>query len=265
MATSGTLHTINKDHAIKEAVISFTVSPQIVNPTKYRDLISKDQPLYEKYHKFEPLKLRELKVETGLDTNTIVSEKDAGFKFIAFNDGKACSVIQGLSQPRFGIFTFNTIDYKDWNTFKKDSLDAAEAIAKFQDIYTVTAFSLTYIDEFYFDDESAYSPKELFNLESKNLPKGIEDSDFVDFNYNLKRHQNNYVYFENFSIRVFNEGSKKTIRITNNLTFEIKPISFTDIFILKSGIEEYLDYIHQQNKNTLRDILNETVANRIKL
>ena len=262
MAVRGTLHTAHSEHAIKEAVISFTVSPQIVNPTKYIDLINEGQPLYGKYHKFEPLKLRELKVETGLDTNTIVSERDAGFKFIAFNEGKACSVIQGLSQPRFGIFTFNTINYKGWKSFKEDSLGAAEGIAKFQDIYTVNAFSLTYIDEFYFDNERDYKPNDLFNLESRNLPKGIEDSDFVDFNFNLKRHQE-YDYFENFSIRVFNECSKKTIRITNNLTFEISPILFTEI--LKSDIEKYLDYIHKQNKKTLKDILNENVVELIKL
>ena len=122
-----------------------------------------------------------------------------------------------------------------------------------------------YIDEFYFEDEKEYDPKVLFNLESRNLPKGIEDSDFVDFNFNLRRYRDNQRnYFENVSIKVFTEEKKKTIRITENLTFEVESMKFTDI-LDSPYLNDSLDFCHNENKNTLKDILNSNVAKIINL
>ncbi|MBR6197075.1 MAG: TIGR04255 family protein [Bacteroidaceae bacterium] len=264
MATRGNLHTFQDNHAIKEAVISFTVSPQIINPLSYVDLLSEGHPLCGKYHKFEPVKLKEMKIESGLNGQTVESIRDAGFKFIAFKDGKTSKIIQGLPQPRQALLTFNTVDYPGWTQFKEESLTAAKDVARFQQVYQVHAFSLMYIDEFYFDNGNEYNPKELFNLESRNLPRGIEDSDFVDYNFNLRRHHDGRNYFENVSVKVFNEGQKKTIRITENLTFEIQAIPLVDV-LEKSDIKNYLDFIHNENKKMLRDILSPQIIQMIQL
>lgn len=264
MATRGNLRTIQDNHAIKEAVISFTVSPQIINPSSYRTLLNAGHPLYGIYHKFEPVRLKEVKIESGLNNRTVESIIDAGFKFIAFKDGKTSKIIQGLPQPRQALITFNTVDYPGWTQFKEESLTAAKDIARFQPIYQVHAFSLMYIDEFYFDNGSEYNPKELFNLESRNLPRGIEDSDFVDYNFNLRRHHDARNYFENVSVKVFNEEQKKTIRITENLTFEIQVMPLINV-LEKSDINNYLDFCHEENKKTLRDILSPQIIKLIQL
>lgn len=264
MAVTGKLHTVRDNHAIKEAVISFIVTPQIVNSTTYGSLLDEGQPLCGLYHKFEPVKLRELKVEAGLNSTMVDSIKDAGFKFIAFKGGKTANVIQGLTQPRQGLLTFNTIDYQGWTKFKEESLNAAMAIANFQPVYVLRAFGLMFIDEFYFEEDRSYNPKLLFNLESRNLPKGIEDSDFVDYNFNLRRHRENKNYFDNVSIKVFNDFEKKIIRITENVSFEINPIPLVEA-LNHSDIYQYLDYSHAENKNTLRDILNIEVSKIIGL
>ncbi len=262
MAVKGNLHTIQDNHAIKEAVISFTVFPQIEEPLIYKDLLERD---LSRYHKFEKVRLKELKVSANINETTVESIKDVGFKMISFKEGKASDVIQCLRQPPFGIFTFNTINYKDWRSFKSDRLSDAKSIANFQNRYSVKAFSLMYIDEFYFEDEKEYDPKVLFNLESRNLPKGIEDSDFVDFNFNLRRCRDDQRnYFENVSIKVFTEEKKKTIRITENLTFEVESMKFTDI-LDSPYLNDSLDFCHNENKNTLKDILNSNVAKIINL
>lgn len=264
MAVSGNLHTIQDNHALKEAVLSFTITPQIVDPNSYGSLLNEGQPLHNRYHKFEPVKLREVKVATGLNTTTYDSIKDAGFKMIAFRNGCTSEVIQGLSQPRQSLLTFNTVNYEGWQKFFGESIDSAKIIAKFQPIYMVRAFSLMFIDEFYFENDNDYNPKLLFNLDSRNLPKGIGDSDFVDYNFNLRRHYDGKNYLENVSIKVFNEGIKKTIRITENITFIINQIPLLDI-LEGPELKEYLDFIHEENKNTLKDILTPEIAKIIKL
>ncbi|MCF0195266.1 MAG: TIGR04255 family protein [Bacteroidaceae bacterium] len=172
--------------------------------------------------------------------------------------------MQGLSQPRQALFTFNTVDYPGWTKFKEESLATAKAVASFQTIYKVHAFSLMYIDEFDFENGNEYNPKDLFNLDSRNLPRGLEDSDFVDYNFNLRRHNDGRNYFENVSIKVFNDGQKKIIRITENLTFEIKAISFIDVLEMPD-INGFLDFSHDENKKTLRDILSSNISKMIQL
>ncbi|MEE3484121.1 MAG: TIGR04255 family protein [Bacteroidales bacterium] len=266
MATSGKLHTAQDNHAIKEAVISFIVSPQIIDPPSYQVLLNEGQSLHGIYHKFEPVKLKEVKIESsGLNNQTVESIKDAGFKFIAFKEGKTSKIIQGLPQLRQALLTFNTVDYQNWNTFKEESLSAAKKIANFQPIYKVHAFSLMYIDEFYFENGNEYNPNELFNLlESKNLPRGIEDSDFVDYNFNLRRHHEEKSYFENVSVKVFNEAQKKTIRIIGNLTFEIQAMPFAEV-LESQDVTKYLDFSHNENKEMLKDILSPNIIKMIKL
>lgn len=264
MAVSGHLHTFQEHHAIKEAVVSFQVLPKINTPMDYRQLLDEGFPLHGLFHKFEPVKQRAINVKAGLNDTVVDEVVDTGFKMIAFKNGKTSNAVQALPQDRYSVFTFNTVDYEGWRKFKDSCIGTAKAIAAFKGDYVVKAFSLMYIDEFYFDENTKYNAEALFNLDSRNLPKGIEDSDFVDFNFNLKRHKDGFDYFENFSIKVFDEGEKKTIRIIGNLTFEIAPTSFIKV-LDSEDLNKYLDFCHTENKNKLKDILNPDTAKLINL
>lgn len=183
---------------------------------------------------------------------------------IAFRNGCTSEVIQGLSQPRQSLLTFNTVNYENWHKFFSESIDSAKIIAQFQPVYVVRAFSLMFIDEFYFENDAAYKPELLFSSASGNLPKGIFNSDFVDYNLNLHRHSGDRNFLENISIKVFSENQKKTIRITENIIFIINPMPMVDL-LASTGLREQLDFIHEENKNTLRDILVPEVSKMIGL
>ena len=66
------------------------------------------------------------------------------------------------------------------------------------------------------------------------------------------------------SIKVFNEEGKKSIRITENITFVISPTPLVSI-LKDSDLRIYLDFIHDENKKTLKDILAPEISNIIKL
>ena len=128
MATKGALHTFKDSHSVKEAVMSFTVSPQIQDPHSYGKLLEAGQSLAETYHKFEPVKT----VGVRMDINPINTQyrtiTDSGFKLISFKNGKITDVIQGLNQPNSGVFTFNTLNYSRWSDFAPFALDSAKKI-----------------------------------------------------------------------------------------------------------------------------------------
>ena len=220
MATRGLLHTIKEGHSVKEAVLSFIVTPQIQDPLSYKQLIETGN-LAESYHKFEPVKT----VEVRMDINPINTQyktiTDSGFKFIGFKNGKATNIIQGLNQPNSGVFTFNTLNYTRWSDFVTFALNSAGIIASFNSNYKVLSFGLLFIDEFYFEDVKNYIPNELFNDKSRNLPQGIFDSVIMDYNLVMRRNKGEKIYQENLSIKIFDEGIKKTIRILDNIIFQI--------------------------------------------
>lgn len=264
MAKKGPLHTIKDSHSVKEAVMSFTVSPQIQDPHGYGKLLETGQSLADTYHRFEPVKT----VEVRMDINPINTQyktiTDSGFKLIAFKNGKTTNIIQGLNQPNSGVFTFNTVNYSRWSDFAPFALDSAKKIAAHNPNYKVLSFGLLFIDEFYFDSINNYVPDQLFNTTSKNLPQGLFDSAFMDYNLVMRRNKEGKLYQENVSIKIFDEGSKKTIRIIENITFLIQPLNFLEL-LNAPVLLSYMDFIHKENKSILIDILNPDVSNLIGL
>lgn len=244
--------------------MSFTVSPQIQDPHSYGKLLETGQSLATTYHRFEPVKT----VEVSMDINQIDTQykttTDSGFKLIAFKNGKITDIVQGLNQPKSGVFTFNTLNYTRWSDFEQFALDSAKKIAAHNPNYKVLSFGLLFIDEFYFDESNSYVPEQLFNKSSKNLPQGLFDSAFMDYNLVMRRNKNNKLYQENISIKVFDDGNKKTIRIIENITFQIQPYNFVEL-LNNSILHSHLDFIHQENKSILIDILNPDVSNLIGL
>lgn len=265
MSTSGNIHTVSDNHSIKEAIISFIVSSNISNPRYYGELLEKEGALYDLYHKFEPLKQVEVKISKDKVGSTVHHLEDAGFKLVALKEGKITDIIQGINQgSRQAIFTFNTINYSGWDSYSSSVLNAAKAIANYNENFSVIAFSLLYIDEFFFKSAQDYNPKEIFNLRSNRLPKGIEDSEFVDFNLNLKKQKEEKEFVENLSVKVFDIEERKIINITNNITFSISPTPFIDL-LNNDYLKIFLNFVHEENKGVLRDILNNKIINSIGL
>lgn len=264
MATRGAIHTVKDSHSVKEAVMSFTVSPQIQDPQSYGKLLEIGQPLADTYHRFEPVKTVEVRMDINQVSTQYKTIIDSGFKLIAFKNGKTTNIIQGLNQPNSGVFTFNTVNYSRWKDFAQSALDSARQIATHNSNYKVLSFGLLFIDEFYFDNVYSYIPEQLFNTKSRNLPQGLFDSAFMDYNLVMRRIKEEKLYQENLSIKIFDEGNKKTIRIIENITFQIQPYNFIEL-LNNPILQSHMDFIHVENKLILKDILNPEISNLIGL
>lgn len=264
MTNNGYLHTCNEKHSLKEAIISFVVTPQIMDLSQYRELVETGGSLAADFQKFEPIKTMEVHVKAGLAESQRKEEYISGFKLIGFCNAKATNVIQGINQqPNIGLFTFNTVDYEGWTAFSTLALRNAETIAQVKSIYKVALFSVSFIDEFYFLKDK-YNPAELFNKGSHNLPQGIFDSQLIDYNLSMNRQDEGRSYQEDLAIKVFDEVDKKTIRIIENITFGAGSVEFTKL-LAQSQFRSDLNFIHSKNKSMLKDILTPTTSDLIKL
>ena len=270
MDITSTIHTIAQGHSVKEAVVTFFIQAPIRFPDSYRTLLEVGLNGY--YAQFEPVKQVTVGFDMKLSSNFVKRLEDSGFKLIGFDKGMVSNVIQGLNQPGRSIFTFNNLVYKDWNSFLVMLYKSANAIADFtpkemadRPVYPISAFSLLYIDEFYFDHASDYYPSDLFRKESDYLPKGFFDSSLADYNLNLNRNDG-YPVQENLTVNVFNENGRKTIRITHNNTviIEMSPCPFKAL-LEGNFLKERLEKAHDLNKAMLKDILNNKIVESIKL
>lgn len=260
------LHSSAAGHSVKEAVISFFVRPRIEKPESYKQLIENNGYIGERYAKFEPVKEISFSLNVNKNNTELRQVNDAGFKFIAYKNGSTSDIIQGINEPRRSVFTFNTLAYERWHGYLESSMNAVKELAQFGQQYWVTAYSLMFIDEFYFDDKSAYSASELFNLNSNYLPTGIADSSFVDFCLNLNKEKSGKRYVENMVIKVFDRNNQKVVQIIDNISFiqDNNQKLFIDL-IEEGNAREDLCFAHNENKQMLCDLLKQEIVKSIGL
>lgn len=220
-------------------------------------------PMASIYQRFEPVKTVEVQMTMNGSGPLYNVKHDSGFKMISFRNGNATDIIQGLNQPNVGIFTFNTVNYSGWQHFSTQTIDSAMHIVDFNPNYQVRSFNVLFIDEFYFE-ENAYKPDELFMRGSKNLPEGIFDSSVIDYNLVMQKEKDKKYYQEEMSIKVFDEIGKKTIRIIGNITFKIDPVPFS-LLLKMPELRSHLDFVHNENKANLIDILKPEISTLIGL
>lgn len=267
MAIAGNLRTEFGDHSVKEAVISFSVSPKITDISPIERLLESGMAFHEQYHKFEPVNIREVKVNTQTDQTDIDKVIERGFKIISFEDGKTSNIIQGIPQPTHTILSFNTLKYKGWTDYMTRSLKGAEAIAEaVKATLMLSNIGVMFVDELYFEDKDAYRPEEIFNLKSRNLPSTIIESDMADLTLSTHKSSGDIDYMENISIQVFNdrESGRKVIRITGNIMSALAPAPFGEA-LQSDSLKRYLGFGHNKNKEMLRDILSENALKMIGL
>ena len=262
MAINEHIHPYNGKHSVKEAVISFYLQQNEVAPETFRRLLTEEGPVRNLYQKFETIK--EISVDISLGKDTKVNRvQDAGFKYTGFKEGRTSKVIQCINQPMQTVFTFNELEYASWKEYLPISMEVAKQIAKMLPGNRLTAFNLLYIDEFYFDEGVLYNAEDLFNLNSRTLPKGLLDSPLVDYHLVLNKEVESQGYTDSLNIKVLDANKCKTIRIINSLTYPLaKRVSWLD-YLENEEVVILLNHAHGSNKQILNDILNKDIAKEI--
>ena len=262
----GNLQAVSKQHSVKEAVISFMLTPKLSDFSAYEELLKDGNPLSSRYQKIEPIFVNEIKVEANLQETKVNGKKDRGFKIVGFDEGKVSDIIQAIPQPVQTLLTFNTVNYKGWSDFLPNSLKSADIISNVDLGLKLEGIGVMFVDEFFFEEQSEYNPKEIFNLDSPNLPQSIFDSDRTDYNLSNHKLSGKIDYMENISMQVFNEDElgRKIIRITGNIMSYLQPIRFREV-IKSTELIGYLDFAHDKNKEMLRSILSAEALKMIGL
>lgn len=262
MASAGNIQSIKDGHSVKEAVVSFVVSPCISNPWSYKSTILEGGVLEGEFQRFEPVKNVSVSFNQQTEETTIQKSQDSGFKLLSFVDGEVAEMIQGINQLDKGLFIFNTLKYENWTSFWNKVKERANKMVGVDSDYLVKSYSLLYVDEFKTIVPEKFQLSQIFNLNSQYVPRIIADSTLMDYNLTCQKRTEEKVWAENILVRV--DKVQNSISILNNISFAIHPALFLELLQDKS-LDDSMQFAHDQNKSLLKDLLKTDIAKMIGL
>lgn len=265
MSLDKVLKLASEGHSIKEVVVAFFIIPPIVDSNSYKGLVSPEFP------SFKLIKKNKLNFVVNSKDNKFVTnniELDGGFRLEKFKDGEVTDVIQGLKDEKRSFFSFNTLKYLKWTSFKDDVKKYSKHIASIENHY-VMAYSLQYTDEFIYTDGQQYNPDAFFKKGSSRVPNDIFKGKTVDYDLKLElsessdKRQN-----EGIKINIVERGPSKVITLVNSITYIIDraPKQMSNLVSDDNGdFDMDLEAAHKKNKELLQEILSEEVCKLIHL
>jgi uncharacterized protein (TIGR04255 family) len=265
MSLETTISPINKDHSIKEAVISLFLASPIIKPERFQQLIEND--FKDTFQKFENVSQFEFQVQNILGSSPMLNQQvmqNAGFKFLAFDKGNNVKVLQGINEKVRNFVSYHSLNYTRWKQFYEDYSNVISVISKFHPEFFVTAFSLHYIDQFLWISEKGIDLDLVFKKDVNYIPNEFFNSSVNNYSIITEKELDGYINIDRLEINI-DRKIRPMISISHNVT---RPLN--DVIQLKDLLEgdtfsKILNACHLHNKEILSEILTPEVKDIIKL
>ncbi|MCZ8091390.1 MAG: TIGR04255 family protein [Flavobacterium sp.] len=257
------LKPISGSHSVNRAVITLFLPQEIIKPEKVLERINSEVHFTSKYKRRVLIKSKVLRISNEKNelsvTDKSINDSATGIILEQFDEsGKIENVIILRNEDNKSIITFETRNYVRWVNFYSRFIEDFTELTKENEFY-FEAISLTYIDEFiWFSDE--YIPvNEIFEKNSELINSKFlksKNGTIVLFsqNENLNIEEKTEISFNN---------ELKRIQIIHQHATKFK--SLFDIDTFKDRSEDILNVAHISNKETLKDLLSQTVKEKINL
>lgn len=268
MALEEKIKPVNKDHSIKEAVISLFLALPIIKPERFNELI--ETKFKELFQQFEPLFQVQVQIKNQPGASPDLSQQifnNAGFKFNSFDKGQAVRILQGLNDAGNSrtYISYHALNYSRWDPFFKEYIDAISVISAFSPDLFVTAISLQYVDEFLLLTSEAINQDAIFNTSAEYIPKEFFKSRVNQYSISTEKDiAGGMKYLDRLEIK-YERLIRPSISIIHNVTMVFPEIVSLPTLLQESHFQEKLNQAHLQNKGLLRDILTDDLIKMINL
>ncbi len=256
-------------HSISEAVISLFLVQPIVKPSRFKELLSKDERFKSRFQHFrlsQRLKLS-AKFKSGnegiKETDFSSAEpEDNGFLFESFKDGELEYILKCDNTESTYVLSIHSFQYHRWATFIADISVFLECISNFQSNIFIKSIGLSYVDQFNWVGGNSFPMQSVFKAGNEYLPKNIMNS-IGEWTYSsglkgLADHKN-MIEQVNLDLR---SQAKNNFLLTLSHSCG-KDFSSDIVEISKSSIENFIvpesSKMHEFNKKFLRSSLDNDV------
>lgn len=256
---------INGSHSIKEAVISIFLVNPILKPERFQTLIETE--LSEDFQRFEDVGRFqvELNHEKGITNPAVQVFNNIGFKLSQFEKGRPQRILQGINEEQRTFISYHSLGYSRWKPFFEEFKKSIKALSKVQSDLFVSAYSLHYIDEFlWIDETNSIDLKLIFKDDNTTFPKVIFDCKNANYSLITEKEINNIKYNDRLEITL-DSNIKPFIRISHNITRTLDDIYDFKSFVEEEKFEDVITLVHEANKRLLKDILTSDILKMINL
>jgi len=157
------------------------------------------------------------------------------------------------------------LNYTNWKTYYEEYIKVVEIIAKQHADFFVNGFSLHYLDEFLWIDETeSLDLKTFFNEENDYLPKEFFNSKNTTYNLTTERIIDGVKIFDRIEI-IIDVSVRPSVTISHNIFRPLEKIIELKELIIEKKFEEILNSLHLHNKTILGNLLKKDVKDLIKL
>lgn len=258
---------INENHSIKEAVLSVFLATKIIKPERFNSLIEKE--LKGKFQQFELVSRFNVTIsqKKSVLEHSSKALENVGFRFLSFKAGKPDRILQAINEENRYFISFHCLSYTRWADFYNEFKSLLQVLTDFQPGYFANAFSLHYIDQFlWLDESSEIEPAVIFNKESDYLPGEFFKSKKTTYSVVTEKDlpgTDGLKIFDRIGITV-EPNIKPMVSISHNVTMPLA--DYTDLgALIQGGNEKLFTDVHSKNKEFLRNVLNKEICSMIKI
>ncbi|MCB0629216.1 MAG: TIGR04255 family protein [Saprospiraceae bacterium] len=264
MEISQKVKPVSSEHSIKEANISLFLANRIPHPDSFHELF--DLGFNKLFNQIEMIGASSFKINQGVpDTKTLVKEDNIGFRFLRKDGEDVFRVLQGRNEPDRAYLSFHTLDYKGWQPFREEFTTLFSKIAEYKPSISIKAYSLHYVDQFYWIADEPLDVSVIFERRSKMIPEEFFNSTNAIYSWVKERNVNETIYLDQLNFEFDYTSKEPLVTIRHNAFRLLEEV--TEIANLING-EEFITLLnnaHDHNKQTLGEILTNDLQILIKL
>jgi uncharacterized protein (TIGR04255 family) len=267
MALGELLKPANEHHSIKECVVTLFLAAPILKPASFKKLLETDF-LKTSFQQFELLQERMIDISLAQDQPTAraAGNYDIGFQFKSFKNGDIDFLLRGVNDFHRQYLSFHSLQYTRWMPYCEQLKKTMAALSMSDETLFFNAFSLHYIDEFEWLEETDIDPKLIFRADADALPTSFFSTTKASLSLETET-VGVPAFFDRYDI-YFNPNTNPNIRIAHNVTCVLDDLySLKDTFYPEASVffDEKLNEAHIRNKKSLKNLLTQDVCDLIHL
>jgi uncharacterized protein (TIGR04255 family) len=254
----------SKNNAISETVFTLFLEQPIVKPEEF--VINANTVFNGFFHQNQLITSRNISInELGKPQN--VSDEISGFLFKYFENGNERWLLKADKFGEIQRVSLHCLLYKDWNDYKSNVLKIFKEISDFRKDLFVRAYSLSYIDQFDWMEDSEPPMNEIFK-QSEMLPNILLKSNET-WNYSVqitKKSEINNIeksYTDRIDAALRKKETNYNILLAHNTIQELNSPETINNLFNDSLIDTLLDFAHKNNKKIVNTILTEPVTHKM--
>jgi uncharacterized protein (TIGR04255 family) len=258
---------VNKNHSIKEVVITVFLSNKIDDPQSFETLLESEFSLI--FNDFKVIKQFQISLPSDYENAaTKLSKSDnIGFRFLNEQDTSVKQVMQGINESERTFLSFHSLDYTRWAHFFELYMQCIKTIALKHQEFQIEAFSLHYIDEFIWESDELLNLELIFKTPNDYLPVSFFNKSHPQINLKFTNeisNLNDVVYVDMLNISVI-PTKRPIIQISHNGIYQLNtPIDINN-FLNQKAFNERLVMAHNHNKDVLNELLTIDIKKLIQL